>query len=402
MGLLDIYDTARAGSKDQSGAVKALAYIRVSHEDSADRAASLETQRRDIEIYALSEGIEITEWFEEPGKSAFIDDSKRIEFTRMIRRAKSDLEISLILVWKSDRFSRNRYQASAVKGELVKAGVRVLSVLEPYDSSTTSGIVLESVNDAMSQIRSIEIGVVTHKNLLVNCEMRDPQSGWSYKNGGMAQFGYKNVRVYSDIERKYQRISHCIWELDDEVVAGRSIHEWVRIMLVEWRLKEKAGPDVIAKRLTELGIPTPRGRKAWSDSSVNYLMMPDKLMQYAGYGIWNRRDFRSGGKQWKDRSEWRVINEAHPAIITLQEAEAVHSVREEERAHRVREGKGSLHSFCRAGCSSAADARLTTPEETSMVTTIMCVVRRSIVTALIVASPGISGKKTPTERRLGV
>ena len=337
MGLLDILknDGVEVVS-DPIQVQKAYAYIRVSHEDSADRATSLETQRRDIKRYAASQGIDILEWFEEPGKSAFKDDTKRTEFVRMLRLAKENSTVSLVLVWKSDRFSRNRYQGATAKGELAKVGIRVLSILEPYDSTTTSGIVLESVTEAMNQIRSIEIGQVTHKNLLVNCEMRDPETGWAYKNGGWAQFGYRNHRIYADTYRKYQRISHCIWLLDEEITGGKSVHEWARTMLVEWRLKEKLGADAIARRLTQGGVPTPSGRTAWSDSTINYLLMPERLLQYAGYGTWNKVEYRNGGKRQKDRSEWKIIENAHPAIITLEEAEAIQAIRE---ARTIRPGK---------------------------------------------------------------
>ena len=328
MGLLDSIKSE--GAEVISHPVEtqyALAYIRVSHQDSADRGTSLETQRRDIEFFASREGIHILESFEEPGRSAYKDAEKRVEFGRMIRHAKADPRVSLILVWKSDRFSRNRYEAAGIKGELAASGIRVLSAMEPYDSRTTSGIVMESVTDAMSQIRSIEIGQLTHKALLVNCEKRDLATGWAYKNGGMAQFGFVNHRIYTDTFRRYQRISHCVWLLDEEIVSGKPIHEWARIMLIEWRLKERAGPDVIAMRFTEAGIPTARGRKAWSDSTVNYLLMPDKLLQYAGYALWNRRDFRKG-KRPKDHSEWKIIENAHQAIITPEEAEAIHAIRQ--------------------------------------------------------------------------
>ncbi len=329
MGLLDMLrDKGAEVLSDPVQVQRALVYVRVSHEDSADRATSIETQRRDIERSAARDGIEIAEWFEEPGKSAFKDDSKRTEFARMVRMAVDRPDISLILVWKSDRFSRNRYQAAAVKGELAKAGVRVLSVLEPYDSTTTSGIVLESVTDAMNQIRSIEIGQVTHRNMLTNCEMRDPETGWAYKNGGWAQFGYRNHRVYIDTYRKYQRISHCIWALDDETVAGRPVHEWARAMLIDWRLGEQVSPDIIARRFTETGIPTPSGRSAWSDSTINSLLMPERLIQYAGYGTWNKLDYRNGGKKPKDRNEWKIIERAQPAIITLEEADAIQAIRQ--------------------------------------------------------------------------
>ena len=339
MGLLDLVSKSSAAAPEAPTNHRALAYVRVSHEDSADRATSLETQRRDIEMYAEREGIEIVEWFDEPGKSAFKDSDRRPAFLRMVTRAKSDSGICLILVWKSDRFTRDRYQAATVKGQLHKAGVRVVSVTEPYDSTTTSGIVMESVTDAINQIRSMEIGLVTHRSLLVNCEMRDPATGWAYKNGGMAQFGYRNKRVFADTERKNQRISHCIWALDDEVAAGKPVHEWARTVLVDWRLNEKAGPDVIAKRLTEAGVPTPRGRKAWSDSSANYLLMPWKLLHYAGYATWNKADYRSGTKQWKSRKEWKLIEKAHPAIITLEQAEAIHTIREERKSRPGKKGR---------------------------------------------------------------
>lgn len=335
MGLLD--DLRSDGAESivhPIQAQKALAYVRVSHDDSADRATSLRTQRQDIERYASREGVEIVEWYEEPGKSAFKEDERRVELARMIRRAKEDAGVSLIVVWKSDRFYRDRYQAATAKGELAKAGVRVVSVLEPYDTRTTSGMVMESVTDAMNQIRSIEIGMVTHRNLLVNCEMRDPDTGWAYKNGGWAQFGYKNHRIYLDTERKYKRLSHCIWVPDDEIVNGKPIHEWARQMLIDWRLRDRLGADAIARKLTEAGVPTPSGRQAWSDTTVDGLLRPEALLQYAGYGLWNRRDFKDGGKRQKDRSEWKIIDRAHPALISQEEADAIHEVRRNRSAPR--------------------------------------------------------------------
>jgi len=123
------------------------------------------------------------------------------------------------------------------------------------------------------------------------------------------------------------------------MVAGKPIHEWARTVLIDWRLNKKVGPDVIAKRLTQAGVPTPRGRRAWSDSSVNYLLMPDKLLQCAGMGIWNRRDFRARGKSWKDRGEWKIAENAHPAIITTQEAQPIHAIRERRASRPGSPGK---------------------------------------------------------------
>ena len=304
----------------------AVAYVRVSHEDSAERGASIAVQRREIAKFAEHRGIEIVEWFEDLGVSAFKEEHKRVGFKNMMAKAKCDTSVSLVLVWKSDRFSRNKYNAAASKGELAKCGVKVLSVTEPYDPDTREGVIFDSIGEAMNQVRSMELSQLIHKSLLENCTCRDQNTGYAYKNGGMAQFGYRNERIYADVDRKYQRISHCIWLLDEEIINGHAIWEWARTMLIEWRLGQGMGIDAIAGALTAAGIPSPRRGGPWSASSVYYLLQKDKLLQYAGYGFYNRRSFQNGGKRQRDLDEWKVVENAHPAIISVEEADAIYAL----------------------------------------------------------------------------
>ena len=304
----------------------AVAYLRVSHEDSAERGASIAVQRKEIATFAEQRGIEIVEWFEDLGLSAYKDEHKRVGFKNMLARAKHDASISLVLVWKSGRFSRTKYIAAASKGELSKYGVKVLSVTEPYDPDTREGVIFDSIGEAMNQVRSMELSQLIHKSLLENCTCRDQNTGFAYKNGGMAQFGYRNERIYADVDRKYQRISHCIWLLDEEIVNGHMIWEWTRTMLVDWRLGQGMGIDAIAGELTAAGIPSPRNGGPWSASSVYYLLQKDKLLQYAGYGFYNRRSFQNGGKRHRSLDEWKIIENAHPAIISVEEADAIYAL----------------------------------------------------------------------------
>ncbi|MCE5200731.1 MAG: recombinase family protein [Armatimonadota bacterium] len=90
-----------------------------------------------------------------------------------------------------------------------------------------------------------------------------------------------------------------------------------------WRLKERLGYRLIADRLTELEIPTPSGKMGWSASTVYSLIgEKDKLLQYAGYSIWNRRNCQDeDGVVRRSTSEWVVTQEAHPAIISKEECE---------------------------------------------------------------------------------
>jgi site-specific DNA recombinase len=305
----------------------AYAYLRVSHEDSAERGTSIETQRRDIELFAERNNIEIVQWFIDAGKSAYNSPEKRTEFQRMIVSAKADPRISVVLVWKSDRFSRGKYEPSAIKHELSKYGVRVISVLDNYDPATRAGIALEKMNEAMDHIRSLELGETIHRHLTTNAYGRDAETGWAYKNGGRPLFGYRNHRIYIDQHRKYQRQSHCIWLLDDDTASGKPIHQWARTMLIDWRMGEGLGYDRIAQRLTEMGVPTAMNKPGWNHGTIVALLTWDKLLLYAGYGIWNRLDRREDKKLLRNPSEWIVIEKAHPAIITLEEAEAIESMR---------------------------------------------------------------------------
>jgi hypothetical protein len=132
--------------------------------------------------------------------------------------------------------------------------------------------------------------------------------------------------VYQDVDRKYQRQGHCIWLLDDEIVAGEPVHRWAERILLEWRLSGGYGYDRIAKELTEAGVPTSNGAHGWSSSTICYMLKWDKLLSYAGYGIWNKDDCTGHQEKRRPSSEWVVVEHAHPAIITLEQAEAIHQM----------------------------------------------------------------------------
>jgi DNA invertase Pin-like site-specific DNA recombinase len=70
----------------------AFAYIRVSHERSAEKNISPETQRRRIEAYAREHGYTILGWYTDSAKSAFRDEDRRTEFLRMLSEAKRNID----------------------------------------------------------------------------------------------------------------------------------------------------------------------------------------------------------------------------------------------------------------------------------------------------------------------
>ena len=88
----------------------------------------------------------------------------------------------MILVWKLDRFSRNRYDSAHYKHLLKKNGTRVVSATETI-SSGSEGNLLESVLEGMAEYYSAELSEKVKRGLTENAL----KGLW---NGGNIPFGY--------------------------------------------------------------------------------------------------------------------------------------------------------------------------------------------------------------------
>ena len=200
-----------------------------------------------------------------------------------------------------------------------------------FDPETETGAVMMPVTWGLNRLQSLKLRSVVTPNMITNAQDRDPEYGWAYKNGGIPMWGFKVHRMKVGRTDKYTDIHKAIWLLDDTVVAGKPVWEWARTVLIEWRLKQGLGYKEIANRLTDLGIPTPRGKSAWCQSTIQSLIADfDKLYQYTGCGFWVRRNWQTGFCQERDSSEWVVVENAHPAIISEAEADAIFATTEQD------------------------------------------------------------------------
>lgn len=119
--------------------MKAVIYARYSSDN--QREESIEGQIRDCKAYAEYNGIEIVGEYIDRAFSAKTDD--RPDFQRMIADSAKKL-FDVVLVWKLDRFARNRYDSAFYRFTLRKNGVRLISVKENI-SDGPEGIILESM-----------------------------------------------------------------------------------------------------------------------------------------------------------------------------------------------------------------------------------------------------------------
>src|SRR5262252_9066874 len=82
---------------DDASPRKAFAWARVSTGKQEERGLSIPEQLREIHRYAKAQGIEVKAEFSEAA-SAYRYHARRHEFHKMIERARSDPEVSIIIV----------------------------------------------------------------------------------------------------------------------------------------------------------------------------------------------------------------------------------------------------------------------------------------------------------------
>ena len=139
--------------------MKAVIYARFSSEKQNE--ASIEGQLRECLEYANFNGIEVIGNYIDRAQSAKTDH--RPEFQRMIKDSYKR-PFDCILVWKLDRFARNRYDSAYYKNILKKNGVKVISAKENI-SDGPEGVLLESMLEGYKQTKG-------HKK--VKLELKQP------------------------------------------------------------------------------------------------------------------------------------------------------------------------------------------------------------------------------------
>lgn len=156
---------------------KAVIYARYSSHSQTEQ--SIEGQLHDAYDFAKKNNITVISEYIDRAQSGTTDS--RNAFQRMIKDS-VNRQFSIILVWKIDRFARNREDAAIYRSKLRKNGVRVISVMESI-SEGAEGILIESVLEGMAEYYS--------RNLSENIKRGIRESiakGWF--PGGIVPYGF--------------------------------------------------------------------------------------------------------------------------------------------------------------------------------------------------------------------
>lgn len=131
--------------------MNAVIYARYSSDN--QREESIEGQIRECTAYAERNGITVVRHYIDRAFSAKTDH--RPDFQQMIRDSNKKL-FEIVLVWKFDRFARNRFDSANYKMILKKNNVHLISVMEPI-AEGSQGILVETLLEGMAEYYSAEL-----------------------------------------------------------------------------------------------------------------------------------------------------------------------------------------------------------------------------------------------------
>lgn len=144
----------------------AVAYARYS--SAGQRDVSIEQQMADIRAFAAREGYTIVHEFADHARSGFTKTNKRAAFQSLLAAADSGT-FDTVLVWKVDRFGRNREESAVYKGKLRRFGVKVVYVMEPIPDGA-AGVLLEGMLEATAEWYSVNLSENVRRGLNDNAQ----------------------------------------------------------------------------------------------------------------------------------------------------------------------------------------------------------------------------------------
>lgn len=129
----------------------AVIYARYSSDKQTEQ--SIEGQVRECTSYALSKDLDVIDTYIDRALSGTVDN--RPAFQQMIKDSSTG-KFNNIIVYKTDRFARNRYDSAKYKSQLKKNGVK-LHYAKEHIPDGIEGILMESLLEGMAEYYSAEL-----------------------------------------------------------------------------------------------------------------------------------------------------------------------------------------------------------------------------------------------------
>lgn len=227
----------------------AVIYARYSSHGQTEQ--SIEGQLHDNYRWAKQNGMTVVAEYIDRALSGTKD--QRPDFLRMIDDAASR-QFEYVIVWKLDRFARNRYDSAIYKSKLKKCGVKVVSAMENITDSP-EGIILEGLLESMAEYYSANLSENTIRG-------KRETAAKGFWNGGHPPLGYKveNRKLVED-----EKTAPIVRYVFEQYAKGESKAKVVQY-LASRGIKSVTGGDLtysclntVLRNQTYIGKPTYNG-----------------------------------------------------------------------------------------------------------------------------------------------
>lgn len=177
----------------------AVNYLRYSSDNQTEQ--SIEGQMRVCKQYAETHDIVIVDSYIDRAMTGTNDN--RPAFQKMIKDSANG-EWDYVLVYKLDRFSRNKYEMAIHKKTLKDNGVKVVSATE-YIPNTPEAIIFESMLEGYAEYYSAELSQKVRRG------MNETRLKGNF-TGGFLLYGYKKQGKKVVIDEEQAKVVRFIYE----------------------------------------------------------------------------------------------------------------------------------------------------------------------------------------------
>ena len=219
---------------------KAIGYVRVSTLDQADEGVSLDAQRQKINAWCLANDADLV------GLEIDTQSGKRADNRAGLQRALDAVADcgGVLVVYSLSRLARNTKETLEIAERLDRSGANLVSLSEKIDTQSAAGKMLFRMLAVLAEFERDQLS-----------ERTTMAMAWKKSQGqrvGKVPYGFDLdaagiTLVRNDAE---QRVLELVAEL-----RGSG-----------WSLRK------IADELTERGIPTKEGTRAWSHTTIQRLV----------------------------------------------------------------------------------------------------------------------------------
>lgn len=177
--------------------MKAAAYLRVSTDGQVgEDRFGISAQREALQDYASHNGFEIAEWHSDEGYSGGTMDRPALQG---LLQGIGEAEIKAVLVAKMDRVARDLMAQLWIEKELLKHGVELVSVAEPFRGNDPANVLFRQIIGAFAQFEKSRIA----ERMSGGRKQKAKQGGYA---GGGAPLGYEACRGRKTLELNPQKV----------------------------------------------------------------------------------------------------------------------------------------------------------------------------------------------------